>query len=134
MRDLNPGSQCLAQKMSQMVSNSSSNHGSGTDMDQSLMSFERLDRNSPDLWPEQFPGVSDFAYNIAPETTPPKWLTIIDKEDSDMLQEFGSLSPAQLVEKIRGLQELAFQLGLEEAHEMVRGKFLNILSRPQKQS
>jgi len=117
-----------------MINNNSSSHTSGADLDQSLMSFERLDRNSPDLWPEQFPGVSDFVYNVAPETTPPKWLAIIDKEDLDMLQEFGSLSPAQLVEKIRGLQELSFQLGLEEAHEMVRGKFLNILSRPQKQS
>jgi len=28
--------------------------------------------------------------------------------------EFGSLTTSQLVEKVRGLQELAFQLGLEE--------------------
>jgi len=30
------------------------------------------------------------------------------------VQEFGSLTTSQLVEKVRGLQELAFQLGLEE--------------------
>lgn len=32
--------------------------------------------------------------------------------------EFGSLTMSQLVEKVRGLQELAFQLGLEEGCEV----------------
>jgi len=31
-----------------------------------------------------------------------------------IVPEFGSLTTSQLVEKVRGLQELAFQLGLEE--------------------
>jgi len=31
-----------------------------------------------------------------------------------IVAEFGSLTTSQLVEKVRGLQELAFQLGLEE--------------------
>jgi len=115
-----------------MITDKSSNHGNTSE--QSLISFETLDRKSPDLWPEQIPGVSDFAYNNAPDVTPPKWLASINKEDPDMLQEFGSLSPAQLVEKVRGLQELSFQLGLEEAHEMVRGKFLNILTRQPKKT
>jgi hypothetical protein len=105
--------------------------GAPTDLDQSLMSLERLDgRTSPDLWPEQMPGVSDFAALTLPEASPPQWLADVERDDPDMLQEFGSLTTSQLVEKVRGLQELAFQLGLEEAHEMVRGKFLNILSRP----
>ncbi|CAH3159760.1 unnamed protein product [Porites lobata] len=47
----------------------------------------------------------------------------------DMLQEFGSLTTSQLMEKVRGLQNLAFQLGLDEAREMTRGKFLNILEK-----
>jgi len=120
---------------SQLSNEGSSNQASGGDLDQSLISFERLDRNSPELWPEQIPGVSDFAYNItAQASTPPRWLAAVEKESPDMLQEFGSLSPSQLLEKVRGLQELAFQLGLEEAHEMVRGKFLNILTRQPKKS
>lgn len=101
-----------------------------SDLDQSLLSLERLeDRTSPDLWPERIPGVSEFASTL-PESTPPRWQAEVEKDDPNMLQEFGSLTTSQLVEKVRGLQELAFQLGLEEAHEMVRGKFLNILSRP----
>jgi len=100
------------------------------DLDQSLLSLERLDRASPDLWPEQIPGVSEFAALTSPEATPPKWMSELEKDDMDMLQEFGSLTTSQLLEKVRGLQNLAYQLGLDEAREMTRGKFLNILERP----
>ncbi|GAA50050.1 protein lin-52 homolog, partial [Clonorchis sinensis] len=53
--------------------------------------------------------------------------------------DFGSLSTQQLMDKIKHLQNLAYQVGLEEgkklqpsllpslAKEMTRGKFLNIL-------
>ncbi|ESO12428.1 hypothetical protein HELRODRAFT_63585, partial [Helobdella robusta] len=105
------------------------------DLDQSLMSFERMDRTSPDLWPEQIPGVSDYSdllVSITPEPSPPKWLDEVEKVDHDMLQEFSSLTTSQLIEKVKDLHQLAFQLGLDEAHEMVRGKFLNILARTQK--
>ena len=64
-------------------------------------------------------------------------------------KDLGSLTRAQLLEKVRDLQNLAYQLGLEEgmelenirlsilsyfcylflAHEMTRGKMLNILSK-----
>ncbi|XP_073656360.1 protein lin-52 homolog isoform X6 [Tursiops truncatus] len=33
----------------------------GADLEASLLSFEKLDRASPDLWPEQLPGVAEFA-------------------------------------------------------------------------
>lgn len=35
------------------------------------------------------------------------------------MAEFGSLTTSQLVEKVRGLQELAFQLGLEEGKTLM---------------
>ena len=57
----------------------------------------------------------------------PGWLHDINQDDTAMLQEFGSLTSSQLVEKVKALQNLAYQLGLEEAKEMTRGKFLNIL-------
>jgi len=103
---------------------------------QGLLSFERLDRASPDLWPEQMPGVSDFAtFRTSPysslNSSPPKWMADLEKDDVDMLQEFGSLTTSQLLEKVKGLQNLAYQLGLEEAREMTRGKFLNILESNQ---
>ncbi|XP_025103395.1 protein lin-52 homolog [Pomacea canaliculata] len=102
-----------------------------TDCDR-LLSLEKL-RASPELWPEQIPGVADFATNrtsASNSNSPPKWMADLEKDDINLLQEFGSLTASQLMEKVRGLQNLAYQLGLEESHEMTRGKFLNILSRP----
>ncbi|KAL8600472.1 Protein lin-52 [Nucella lapillus] len=104
----------------------------GNSEEDQLLSMEKL-RASPELWPEQIPGVSEFASSKSPvnsSETPPKWLADLEKDDIDLLQEFGSLTAAQLMEKVRGLQNLAYQLGLEEAREMTRGKFLNILEKP----
>uniref|UniRef100_A0A8C4QN58 Protein lin-52 homolog n=1 Tax=Eptatretus burgeri TaxID=7764 RepID=A0A8C4QN58_EPTBU len=57
-------------------------------LEPSLLSFEKLDRASPDLWPEQIPGVSEFAasFNSPITSSPPKWLADLEKEDIDMLQ------------------------------------------------
>ncbi|KAI1237736.1 hypothetical protein IHE44_0013822 [Lamprotornis superbus] len=72
-------------------------------------------------------------------SSPPKWMAELENDDIDMLKELGSLTTANLMEKVRGLQNLAYQLGLDEwkdamvdidAREMTRGKFLNILEKP----
>uniref|UniRef100_A0A3B4B524 Protein lin-52 homolog n=2 Tax=Oxudercinae TaxID=497678 RepID=A0A3B4B524_9GOBI len=106
----------------------------GEDFESSLLSFEKLDRASPDLWPEQLPGVVEFAASCKNSITnsPPKWMAELENEDIEMLKELGSLTTANLMEKVKGLQNLAYQLGLEESREMTRGKFLNILERPKK--
>ncbi|XP_056281586.1 protein lin-52 homolog isoform X2 [Pseudoliparis swirei] len=104
------------------------------DFESSLLSFEKLDRASPDLWPEQLPGVAEFAASCKNpiNNSPPKWMAELESEDIEMLKELGSLTTANLMEKVKGLQNLAYQLGLEESREMTRGKFLNILERPKK--
>ncbi|XP_015455052.1 protein lin-52 homolog isoform X2 [Pteropus alecto] len=86
------------------------------DLEASLLSFEKLDRASPDLWPEQLPGVAEFAASFKSPITssPPKWMAEIERDDIDMLKELGSLTTANLMEKVRGLQNLAYQLGLDE--------------------
>ncbi|XP_059705949.1 protein lin-52 homolog isoform X2 [Haemorhous mexicanus] len=130
----------------------------GADLEASLLSFEKLDRASPDLWPEQLPGVAEFAASFKSPITssPPKWMAELENDDIDMLKELGSLTTANLMEKVRGLQNLAYQLGLDECRtssactsggpiailkrllllfptrEMTRGKFLNILEKPKK--
>ena len=38
----------------------------------------------------------------------------LEADDVNMVQELGNLTPAQLLDKIRKLQNLAYQLGLEE--------------------
>nr|XP_008123769.1 PREDICTED: protein lin-52 homolog isoform X1 [Anolis carolinensis] len=130
--------------------------GEGTDLEASLLSFEKLDRASPDHWPEQLPGVAEFAASFKSPITssPPKWMAELENDDIDMLKELGSLTTANLMEKVRGLQNLAYQLGLDEcfsgviccqiwqlscglqptgpSREMTRGKFLNILEKPKK--
>uniref|UniRef100_A0A3Q3K095 Protein lin-52 homolog n=1 Tax=Monopterus albus TaxID=43700 RepID=A0A3Q3K095_MONAL len=100
----------------------------GDDFETSLMSFEKLDRASPDLWPEKCKFKSPRPIN----SSPPRWMAELESEDIEMLKELGSLTTANLMEKIKGLQNLAYQLGLEESREMTRGKFLNILERPKK--
>lgn len=100
-----------------------------------MISFEKLDRASPDLWPEQIPGVAEFAAERLPSSgnnSPPKWMADLENDDINLLQEFGSLTTSQLMEKIKGLQNLAYQLGLDEAREMTRGKFLQILQKPKR--
>ncbi|KAB0405566.1 hypothetical protein E2I00_007456, partial [Balaenoptera physalus] len=86
----------------------------GADLEASLLSFEKLDRASPDLWPEQC--VAEFAASFKSPITssPPKWMAEIERDDIDMLKELGSLTTANLMEKVRGLQNLAYQLGLDE--------------------
>ncbi|XP_008050356.2 protein lin-52 homolog [Carlito syrichta] len=93
----------------------------GTDLEASLLSFEKLDRASPDLWPEQLPGVAEFAASFKSPITssPPKWMAEIERDDIDMLKELGSLTTANLMEKVRGLQNLAYQLGLDELQEVL---------------
>ncbi|KAL4237326.1 Protein lin-52 [Mactra antiquata] len=108
----------------------------GGESDQ-LLSFEKLDRASPDLWPEQIPGVSEYAAEKLPSSrtnSPPKWMADLENDDINLLQEFGSLTTSQLMEKVRGLQNIAYQLGLDEAREMTRGKFLQVLQKPKKAS
>eukprot|EP00118_Oscarella_pearsei_P003755 m.15629 g.15629 ORF g.15629 m.15629 type:complete len:129 (+) comp26465_c0_seq1:60-446(+) len=102
---------------------------------ESLLSDECLDRSSPELWPDdgllrdvtEFAGGNRAQLMPSESKSPPGWMSDADKDDMAMLQELGSLTTSQLVEKVRGLQNLAYQLGLDEAKEMTRGKFLNIL-------
>jgi len=106
------------------------------ELEKSLISYEQFDnRSSPDLWPDQIPGVSDFVAlqtsNDAKVTSRDVNLTRLESQDGQLLRELASLeNMAALMERVRSLQNAAYELGLEEAKEMTRGKFLNILSRP----
>ena len=88
-----------------------------------LQSTESLDRASPDLWPEKGP--------ILPlhNSTVSAWQLQINEDDAVMLHELASLTSAQLKDKIDCLLKLSYQLGMQESHEMTRGKFLNVLPK-----
>lgn len=59
----------------------------------------------------------------------PEWLNGLDQEDVDLLWSLGRLSSGQILEKIKELYNLAFELDIEEEKEMTRGKFLEVLER-----
>lgn len=45
--------------------------------------------------------------------------------------EYASLPTGGLIAKVKELHDIAYQLGVEEAKEMTRGKYLNLFKRTQ---
>eukprot|EP00088_Acartia_fossae_P009577 TRINITY_DN14673_c0_g1_i1.p1 TRINITY_DN14673_c0_g1~~TRINITY_DN14673_c0_g1_i1.p1 ORF type:complete len:136 (-),score=23.66 TRINITY_DN14673_c0_g1_i1:144-551(-) len=104
------------------------------DLENNLRALERLDRSSPDLWPEQIPGVNQFIPNTpSTNTSSPGFggelMHELGKEDMELLVQLGTLSLPSILAEVKKLQNLAYQLGQEESKEMTRGKYLNILRR-----
>ncbi|XP_063866575.1 protein lin-52 homolog isoform X1 [Scylla paramamosain] len=101
-------------------------------MEPSLLSLEKLDRSSPDLWPEQsvssVPGVYDFAPLLSPQLSPDPQNLDLEEQDINLLYQFRLLTALEIIEEVKKLQNVAYQLGLEEAKEMTRGKYLHILN------
>ncbi|XP_015127465.1 protein lin-52 homolog isoform X4 [Diachasma alloeum] len=95
-------------------------------VEESLMSLEKLDRASPDLWPEQIPGVNEFIAQNLPPTDQASWSTALTSDDINQLHQLGNLTVTGLIAEVKKLHDEAYQLGLEEAKEMTRGKYLNI--------
>lgn len=95
-----------------------------------LVSDEKLDRASPELWPEQYPGLTEFlARSSIPVTSEamPDWLKEFDQSDMTMLNNFGNLTPNALLDELKMMQNMTFQLQLEEDREITRGKYLEVL-------
>ncbi|XP_018017895.1 protein lin-52 homolog [Hyalella azteca] len=115
-----------------MASNGEEETGMSNELDQeSLMSLERMDRSSPDLWPATMPGIYDVASLVSsPHTRPSTPGLTLTAQDQALLYQFSSLSPAELIEEVRKLQNVAYQLGVEEAKQMTRGKYLHVLAAP----
>ncbi|XP_046433016.1 lin-52 protein isoform X6 [Neodiprion pinetum] len=95
-----------------MASEGPANESELLAVDESLMSLEKLDRASPDLWPEQ--SVNEYVAQNSPQTEPPSWAATLAADDINKLHQ------------VKKLHDTAYQLGLEEAKEMTRGKYLNI--------
>ncbi|XP_066960670.1 protein lin-52 homolog [Macrobrachium rosenbergii] len=101
-------------------------------MEPSLLSLEKLDRSSPDLWPEQIPGVYDFAALVSPQLSPTSHCLDLEEQDYSLLYQFRLLTALEIIDEVKKLQNVAYQLGLEEAKEMTRGKYLHILNKKSK--
>lgn len=60
--------------------------------------------------------------------SPPSWANGLSEEDLDGMHQLGALSTAGLVTEIKKLYDQTYQLGIQEAKEMTRGKYLNIFT------
>ncbi|KAK5643527.1 hypothetical protein RI129_007372 [Pyrocoelia pectoralis] len=110
------------------------NESEFSSIEESLLSMENLDRSSPELWPEKFPGMSDFINSFSPPhcSAKPPYSKVFTAEDTSYLHQLSALSTAALIAKVKDLHDIAYQLGVEESKEMTRGKYLNLFNKPRK--
>ncbi|TRY63798.1 hypothetical protein TCAL_02091 [Tigriopus californicus] len=102
------------------------------DLEDNLLALEKLDRASPDLWPDHIPGVSQFVPLETSNDSPANnanVLTDLSNEDLSTIYQLGNLPVAPLLNEVKRLHDIAYELGIEERKEMTRGKYLNILKR-----
>ncbi|XP_037938572.1 protein lin-52 homolog isoform X2 [Teleopsis dalmanni] len=102
--------------------------------DDGLLSLEKLDRASPEMWPEKIPGITDFiAMSDTPICTPaPEWTNGLSREDVTSMLELSKLSHNGVILEVKNIYDDAYQLGVHEAKEMTRGKYLGIFSNAKK--
>lgn len=86
---------------------------------------------SPDLFPENVPGAA--RHNTEHEGMLPSkqksFRTDLSPDDVKLVNELGRLTPDQLAEYIKSVQNTAYTLGIEEARQFSRGKMLQIFNR-----
>jgi len=115
--------------------------------DNFLLSSENL-RASPELWPEKIPGSDNYTKSVGKHVKENEnGLTQDDIRNiyrkfvkfnihafnnlilyNLLLAELGSLPKTEIVAEIRRLYDEGYQLGVEEAKEVTRGKYLNIFT------
>lgn len=114
-----------------------------------LISKEELTQKSPDAWVEK-EGEEEDQENEEIEdeedddeeeqevatapTIQPAWAKGLTQDDINQIHKLGSLSRTELITEVKKLYDAAFKLGLKEAKEMTRGKYLNIFSNSMKKN
>ncbi|EAT44049.1 AAEL004552-PA [Aedes aegypti] len=98
-----------------------------------LMSLEKLDRGSPEIWPAKGPSMNEFnTPNL--NFSPPAWTKGLTQDDINSMYQLGALSSNGIIAEVKKLYDQAYQLGVQEAKEMTRGKYLNIFTSSRKKS
>uniref|UniRef100_A0A914D1Y4 Uncharacterized protein n=1 Tax=Acrobeloides nanus TaxID=290746 RepID=A0A914D1Y4_9BILA len=98
---------------------------------QNFVCSEQVDLSASDAFKDPLPG----AWDLHRETTPlvplakpaNRFRTELDPDDVKLVNELGQLTPDNLMEYVKNLQNNAFALGQEEARQFARAKFLKIL-------
>ncbi|VDM99011.1 unnamed protein product [Thelazia callipaeda] len=89
-------------------------------------------RKSPDLFPENVPGAWDMHRTLTAVANEPKtnrFRTELDPQDVRLVNELGQFSADQLMEYVRSLQNSAYTLGVEEAKQFSKGRFLRVFEK-----
>ncbi|KAM3717405.1 Protein lin-52 [Dirofilaria immitis] len=89
-------------------------------------------RKSPELFPENVPGAWDMNRTLtaaAGDFRSNRFRTELDTQDVRLVNELGQFSADQLMEYVRSLQNSAYTLGIEEAKQFSKGKFLRIFEK-----
>lgn len=101
-----------------------------------LLSSERLDRESPEIWPQKIPGAQkvykELTSNADGARDTPAWAEGLTQDDIDEIYKMGDLSRYEVIVEVKKLYDQAYKLGVQEAKEMTRGKYLNIFSNNKK--
>ncbi|KAK5966745.1 hypothetical protein GCK32_000484 [Trichostrongylus colubriformis] len=86
---------------------------------------------SPILFPENVPGAAKHnTENDGMLSNKQKsFRTDLSPDDVKLVNELGRLTPDQLADYIKNVQNSAYNLGLEEARQFSRGKMLQIFNR-----
>uniref|UniRef100_A0A182NZD6 Uncharacterized protein n=1 Tax=Anopheles epiroticus TaxID=199890 RepID=A0A182NZD6_9DIPT len=78
--------------------------------------LELMDRNgSPDMWESK-------------ELAPPSWMKGLTQDDINAMYQLGALSKNGLLAEIKKIFDQAYNIGLQEAKEITKGKNLEIFS------
>ena len=92
-------------------------------------------RLSPDIWTEPVPKLTQFVASnrsslvASKERVAKPGQVNFEKSDISLLSEFSSLSPKGILEKLEELEQIAYELGVQELHEVNRGRFLDIFGQ-----
>ncbi|XP_068907753.1 protein lin-52 homolog [Tenebrio molitor] len=101
-----------------------------SDLERSLLSMENLDRASPEIWPEKYPGMTNFINSFTPSSAVKlPYSRELNQEDQNYLHQLAALPTAGLISKVKELHDIAYQLGVEESKEITRGTYLNLFKQ-----
>ncbi|XP_041762799.1 protein lin-52 homolog [Anopheles merus] len=79
--------------------------------------LELMERNgSPEMWESKG------------ELTPPSWMKGLTQDDINAMYQLGALSKNGLLAEIKKIFDQAYNIGLQEAKEITKGKNLEIFS------
>lgn len=81
-------------------------------------------------------GVTRFLSSLVPlgcgpgiEKSGAEWTAELSTEEINMLYSWASMSDCAVVDRIRSYHNLAYELAMAEAHEMMRGNLLQVFNQ-----